>query len=86
MHHAFGDDALMDFSSDRSRRWLRERAGHRAIGVVYDPAREAGNYVPTEMGGRYDTFVWIEESSALVPLRPEPEPSEPEFETEPTGF
>lgn len=86
LHTALRADAILDFGDDRSAGWLRTRAGHRAIGVVYDPAREAGNYVPTEMGARYDAFLWIEESSALVPLRPEPEPSEPEFETEPTGF
>lgn len=28
--------------------------GHRAIGVVYDPAREEGNYVPSVLPERYD--------------------------------
>ncbi|WP_210424058.1 erythromycin esterase family protein [Halorussus ruber] len=34
-----------------------ERRGHRAIGVVYDPDREAYNYVPTNLAERYDSFV-----------------------------
>ena len=73
--------------SDRpSHPWLRERLGHRAIGVVYDPAREAGNYVPTVMGGRYDALLWCEATSALRPLHHERTPLEPEYETEPTGF
>ena len=60
--------------------------GHRAIGVVYQPEREAGNYVPTRMGDRYDALVWLEQTTASVPLHHEGRPREPEFETEPTGF
>ena len=48
---------------------LREARGHRAIGVVYDPKTEHwGNYVPTILPGRYDAFIFIEESKALDPL------------------
>jgi erythromycin esterase len=48
---------------------LEEPIGHRAIGVVYDPDHERwGNYVPTIMAGRYDAFIYIEESRALDPL------------------
>ena len=66
--------------------WLRAPRGHRAIGVVYQPAREAGNYVPTAMGGRYDALLWFEDTTALAPLRHEPPPREAELETEPTGL
>ncbi|WP_420459242.1 erythromycin esterase family protein [Neolewinella sp.] len=42
---------------------------HRAIGVVYDPAREAyGNYVPSRIGRRYDAFIHIDRTRALHPL------------------
>ena len=45
--------------------WL----GHRAIGVVYNPAYEAyGNYVPSRISKRYDAFVFINETKALSPL------------------
>jgi erythromycin esterase len=54
--------------------------------VVYHPWREAGNYVPTRMGERYDALLWFEETSALRPLRHEPPPDEPELEPEPSGF
>jgi erythromycin esterase-like protein len=41
---------------------------HRAIGVVYRPERERGNYVPTVLGDRYDAFCWFDESEAVHPL------------------
>ena len=48
---------------------LDEPIGHRAIGVVYDPDHERwGNYVPSIMNGRYDAFIYIEETRALDPL------------------
>lgn len=44
-------------------------AGHRAIGVVYDPAYEHyGNYVPTNLAKRYDSFIFIDKTSALTPI------------------
>ena len=47
---------------------LTRPRGTRAIGVVYHPDREAGNYVPTVLPGRYDAFVFLDETSALHPL------------------
>jgi erythromycin esterase-like protein len=48
---------------------LREVRGHRAIGVVYNPSTEHwGNYAPTILPGRYDAFLYLEETSALDPL------------------
>ncbi|MBP3963881.1 erythromycin esterase family protein [Paenibacillus lignilyticus] len=44
--------------------------GHRAIGVVYHPHYERGNYVPSVMAERYDAFVYIDRSNALQPLVP----------------
>lgn len=86
LHHALGRDSALVFGSERSGPWLSAVLGHRAIGVVYAPERERGNYVPTVMGGRYDALLWFERADALTPLRHEPRPDEPEFETEPTGF
>ncbi len=86
LHRALGGAATLVFGADRSGPWLSSLRGHRAIGVVYDPRREAGNYVPTVMGRRYDALVWFEEATALQPLRHEAPPREPELETEPTGF
>jgi erythromycin esterase-like protein len=86
LHHALGRPAVLTFGADRTCGWLTAPLGHRAVGVVYDPAREAGNYVPTRMGARYDALVWFERTEALHPLRHEAPPLEPEFETEPSSF
>jgi erythromycin esterase len=59
--------------------------GHRAIGVVYNPAREAGNYVPTRLPQRYDAFLYFDQSQALHPLHVEPAPNKPP-ETYPWGL
>lgn len=86
LHRALGAPAVLDFGTERARPWLTERRGHRAIGVVYDPDREGGNYVPTVMGDRYDALIWLEETSALRVLHRERVPDVAEYETEPTGL
>jgi erythromycin esterase len=86
LHRALGDPTVLVFGDSRSGPWLSTPLGHRAIGVVYQPRRESGNYVRTVMGGRYDALIWFEETSALHPLHHEAPPHEPELETEPTGF
>lgn len=86
LHRALGSPAVLVFPDDRSGPWLSGWRGHRAIGVVYHPWREARNYVPTRMGGRYDALLWWERTSALQPLHHEGRPREAELETEPSGF
>jgi erythromycin esterase-like protein len=86
LHDTLGQAAVLVFPDDRSGPWLSSWMGHRAIGVVYNPHHETGNYVPTRIGGRYDALLWLERTSALRPLHHEPSPTEPELETEPTGF
>ncbi len=61
--------ALTDFDVGTE---LGEVRGHRAIGVVYDPAYEHfGNYVPTTLARRYDHFIFIDETRALRPFEEE---------------
>ncbi|SDO71273.1 Erythromycin esterase homolog [Nakamurella panacisegetis] len=86
LHDTLHEPAVLLFGEERSGPWLSRRLGHRAIGVVYDPTRESGNYVPTRIGERYDALLWLEETTALQPLHHEPQPLEPELATEPTGF
>jgi erythromycin esterase len=86
LHRVLGRAAVLVFGGDRSGPWLSAWMDHRAIGVVYQPAREAGNYVPTCMGTRYDALIWFEETTALQPLHHEALPRESELETEPSGF
>jgi erythromycin esterase len=65
--------------------WATTFQPHRAVGVVYDPAMELWNYVPTILSSRYDAFLWFDTTSALTPLHgTHPEPTEPE--TWPTGL
>jgi erythromycin esterase len=65
------EDALFIFPHGESEetRELREPRGHRAIGVVYNPRTEHwGNYVPTILPGRYDAFLYIEETKGVDAL------------------
>jgi erythromycin esterase len=71
MHRTDVGNALLIFNGSETGgvRELDQPLGHRAIGVVYDPAHERwGNYVPSIMPRRYDTFVYIDETHAVEPL------------------
>ena len=81
-------DSLLIFedAEDGGITGLEEPIGHRAIGVVYDPDHERwGNYVPTVVPGRYDAFIYIEESRALDPLHM-PVRVDAEAEMDPSGM
>lgn len=68
LHAACPDDKVLLFTNE-NRQLFNEWIGHRAIGVVYDPAYEAyGNYVPSRVGSRYDAFIYIDQTTALRPL------------------
>jgi erythromycin esterase len=63
---------LMNFAEwrkeNKEEKDFLEWKGQRAIGVVYHPAYERGNYVPTVLARRYDAFVFIDETKALEPI------------------
>jgi len=42
--------------------------GHRAIGVVYNPGNERGNYVSTVVPERYDMLIFIRETATVTPI------------------
>ena len=66
---------------------LSEWRGHRAIGVVYDPALERyGNYVPSVLPRRYDAFLYIDQTRALRPLHVAAHEFGEVPETYPTGM
>ncbi|CAM3393932.1 erythromycin esterase family protein [Paenibacillus lupini] len=69
MHRAGAFDKMLLF--DQKEPLFMEPIGHRAIGVVYNPRHERGNYVPSVMAHRYDAFIHIDESHALSPLKQE---------------
>jgi erythromycin esterase len=68
--HEAGDKnklLLMDHFMDDV--FMENHIGHRAIGVVYNPQYEQyGNYVPTILPMRYDSFIYLDETKALHPL------------------
>ncbi|OPH60278.1 protein-L-isoaspartate O-methyltransferase [Paenibacillus ferrarius] len=67
MHRAGAHDQILLLSKEDPVLG-HEALGHRAIGVVYHPSYERGNYVPSLMARRYDAFVHVDESHALRPL------------------
>jgi len=70
LHDAGAFDKYIVFSDDPEL--YRILLPHRAIGVVYDPARERyGNYVPSILADRYDAFVHYDISRALRPISSE---------------
>jgi erythromycin esterase len=75
LHQAVDSDSLMILTNGHAANELfRRPRGHRAIGVVYDPAAERlSNYVPTSLSRRYDVFLYLDETMALHPLHIEPE-------------
>ena len=87
LHQASGEDKLLLLEGMDDIPGALDRRGHRAIGVVYHPEREAyGNYVPTVLPYRYDALLYIDRSHALRPLHMEPAPEHEVPETYPSGM
>ncbi|QOR66575.1 erythromycin esterase family protein [Cytobacillus suaedae] len=69
MHEAGAYNKAILFT-EKNKHLFTKPVGHRAIGVVYHPEYEhLGNYVPSVMSDRYDAFIHIDETKALVPLK-----------------
>ena len=86
LHRAGEEDKLLIFANAKDRDGLLEQRGHRAIGVVYDPAYERyGNYVPTVLPRRYDAFLYLDETQALHPLHMQTREDGEPPETFPSG-
>jgi erythromycin esterase-like protein len=86
LHRAAQREIALIFDERQRQSPLAEQRGQRAIGVVYHPQRERGNYVPTLLPRRYDAVLHIDETHALRPLhgvRPRGAGEVPE--TYPTG-
>jgi erythromycin esterase len=72
LHSDSPDDKLLLFNNENLRKKFDLYMGHRAIGVVYNPVHERGNYVPTLLASRYDALLYIDETEALHPLHLKP--------------
>lgn len=73
LHRDSPDDRLIILDEPYWKERFHNYIGHRAIGVVYHPEYERGNYVPTLLPARYDALMYIDNSSALhaIPLTPD---------------
>ncbi|MBX5492542.1 MAG: erythromycin esterase family protein [Chloroflexi bacterium] len=86
LHRSGPEDKLLIFGEIPEGDLLLEPHGHRAIGVVYDPAYERfGNYVPTVLPLRYDAFLYLDQTAALHPLHLPTEEEGEVPETFPSG-
>lgn len=85
LHQAGPRNRLLLLDELRGMAAAEEWRGHRAIGVVYHPEYEWGNYVPSLLPRRYDAFLFVDQSEALHPLYLKPEADKPP-ETYPWGF
>jgi erythromycin esterase len=80
LHGMDGEDRLLLFQPPvEAGDALAVPRGHRAVGVVYHPEYEAGNYVPTVLPLRYDAFLYIDRTQALHPLHIAPHTGQPEL-------
>jgi erythromycin esterase len=68
MHRAGAGDKLLLLARSGATPELLEARGHRAVGVVYHPEYEYGNYVPTVLSRRYDAFLYLDQTRALHPF------------------
>jgi erythromycin esterase-like protein len=84
LHNLGGSNKILLSSELRNSDALMKPIGHRAIGVVYDPQRESGNYVPSVIPNRYDAFMFIDRTKALRPLGTQPRNEPPD--TYPSGY
>jgi erythromycin esterase len=55
--------------NDRTHPEFIKPMGHRAVGVVFNPANEPRQYVNTILPLRYDAFIFFKETRALNPIR-----------------
>ncbi len=77
LHQAMGSDRLLLMDDLRGEDAAAAWRGHRAIGVVYHPDYEYGNYVPTVLPRRYDALLFVDSSQALHPLHIKPKRDQP---------
>jgi erythromycin esterase len=74
LHQLDARDRITFMGDEMKRVFGKSPYGHRAIGVVYDPKHEKyGNYVPSILPLRYDAFIYIDKTTALLPLHIHPD-------------
>jgi erythromycin esterase-like protein len=84
LHRTGAGNKIVLSSELKQNNALMQSIGQRAIGVVYDPNNENGNYVPSVIPNRYDAFVFIDRTSALHPINVSTRNEPPD--TYPSGY
>lgn len=76
LHQQSSENKLLIFNEGSPiKKIFNREIGHRAVGVVYRPQQEWGNYVPSILSDRYDAFLYIDRTHALHPLHIKPDGS-----------
>jgi erythromycin esterase len=63
LHEATEEDKIIVLNEA-----FQDRREQRAVGVVYQPESERGNYVPSVLAEQYDYLIFINASDALHPI------------------
>lgn len=72
LHQESTQDRILLFNDPELKEYYDRWVKHRAIGVVYRPEFEYGNYVPTKLSSRYDAFIYLDKTTALHPIHLKP--------------
>lgn len=87
LHKLSPSDQLLIFSPQAKEDIvLNQEIPHRAVGVVYHPENEYGNYVPSVIPKRYDAFLYFDMTSKLDALEISRWDKKEISETYPSGF
>jgi erythromycin esterase len=73
LHMESTKDRILLFNDSEVKKQYDRWVKHRAIGVVYRPEFEYGNYVPTKLSSRYDAFIYLDKTTALHPMHIKPD-------------
>jgi len=78
LHQNLGTDSLIIFRSHscpfscqdglKEPNWPYVVKGQRVIGATYNPVYDSYQYVPTQLPYRYDSLIYLENTSAIKPL------------------
>jgi erythromycin esterase-like protein len=68
LHKDSAEDKIIILDDEKWKDRLNKYLPHRAIGVVYNPGSERGNYLLSQIPSRYDALIYIDKSTALHPI------------------
>lgn len=65
LNENYGKDVWFNLSHEKAGHYFENPVFQRAVGVIYNPEDERGNYVETYLLRRYHLFIFKKETSAL---------------------